>query len=183
MRGVLKKYIRRIYFDKDYAFFRERSEGTPYYIYGLITKLTPFCKEITDSESIDKDDKYPGVIIVCCFDGYSNKHFNISYTTYINISKVANIFTLFHQFEIENINPNKIEPTLDGFGEKPYTVQQKILEDELANYLIDNNVQRIGLDEAGEVIEGIDMPKNNLFGTQMTVETALFHDVWEIIKD
>ena len=102
------------------------------------------------------------------------------YDTSIDISKIANVFTVLHQFRVKHVNPNKREPSLYGFGEAPYTIKQKHLEDELITYLEANGLYRINMEEANEVVEGIGMPENNLFGTQMTVGTALFHDVWEL---
>lgn len=70
--------------------------------------------------------------------------------------------------------------SLYGFGEAPYTIKQKHFEDELTKYLEANGLYRISMEEANEVVEGIGMPENNLFGTQMTVGTALFYDVFGI---
>ena len=64
--------------------------------------------------------------------------------------------------------------SLYGFGEVPYTIKQKYFEDELTKYLEANGLYRISMEEANEVVEGIGMLENNLFGTQMTVGTDVY---------
>lgn len=118
--------------------------------------------------------------MVCDYDGYSNGNFNAEYETVIKISKVANAFVLYHRFRVNNMDPDGLFPILETEPWEQFTLQQYDLEEKALKYLADKNVSQIETNEFDMVVTGIDMPENSLFGRQMTIGTALFHDAFGI---
>ncbi|NFN94268.1 hypothetical protein FDB28_09230 [Clostridium botulinum] len=53
-----------------------------------------------------------------------SKFNNTKYRTLVYVSKIIPIFHIQHEFEVEDNNPDKMGPTLDGFGVEPYNRQQ-----------------------------------------------------------
>lgn len=178
MDNRIQKYIKRIYIDKDYDFFREQSRLIPEYTYELINKLKPFCINLK-SEGIE-NKKLPRIEIVCDVEQYKIDDFNAEYETVIKISKVANAFILYHQFRIDNKDPNSLFPILKGENWSGFTSLQDTLEEVVVRYLSDKNVLKIDTNEFEQVVTGLIMPENNLSGQQMTVGLALFHDIFGI---
>lgn len=101
----------------------------------------------------------------------------------VKISRIAKFYILRYGFSIKNPAPDKIEPVLDGFSAEPYTLEQAILAERIIRPLDSSGYLQLTDAQETEVIPEIKMPENNFFGTQMTVETALFHDVWGIFSE
>lgn len=101
----------------------------------------------------------------------------------LDVSKIAKCYIATYSFAINNPSPQKIEPLLEGLSAEPYTIEQASVGESIMRVLDDSGYVRIPNELAAEVIPEIEMPANNFFGTQMTVETALFHDVLEIFPD
>ena len=57
------------------------------------------------------------------------------------------------------------------------------LEEVVCNYLQEKKYERLFYSDMSEVVPDIPMPPDSFFGKQMTVETALFRDVWNIVGD
>lgn len=73
-------------------------------------------------------------------------------------------------------------PKLDGFSEEPYVFSQYELENVVSDYLQNKNLQKLQLAEMDEVIFNIEIPESNIFGKQMTLENALFRDLFGICE-
>ena len=107
MRAELKKYIKRIYFEKDQNFIMEKSNSFPGYIDGLTQMLEGLCDSMSDPRVYEEDNDF-GIPLICRFESYINSNFHVRYDTSIDISKIANVFTLLHQFRVKHVNPNKM---------------------------------------------------------------------------
>ena len=88
-----------------------------------------------------------------------------------------------HEFSVDNKDIDGLFPELDGFGDEAYTKQQFALEEVVCNYLQEKKYERLFYSDMSEVVPDIPMPPDSFFGKQMTVETALFRDVWNIVGD
>ncbi|PEJ30943.1 hypothetical protein [Bacillus pseudomycoides] len=74
--------------------------------------------------------------------------------------------------------------TLDGYDVQPYTFQQPELDQMINKTLRQVGYTDLSYAEINEVVEGVQFPEGvTLFGSQLTVEYALFHDVLDICPD
>lgn len=178
MNELAKMCIERVYVKKDYQFFREMSKQIPTYLKGIEELTCSIYKEVR----VYSLENEPAIEIWFEFEKYIDNQFDVEYKTLLKISKVANLFVFQHEFSVENKDPNRMAPVLDGFGEEPYTIFQSKLEKKIVNFLEKQNLQKLQLSEMDEVIEGITVPEQSIFGSQMTLENALFRDLYEICE-
>lgn len=109
---------------------------------------------------------------------FAKNDFKIRYTTVLSISKIVDMYYLQHEFEVDNPDPDSIEPFPCGFGDVPYCKLQYALEEAVCGFLSEKGFKRLSYAEREEVIPEVEMPQNEIFGTQMTVEYAVFKDMW-----
>ena len=169
--------ITRIYKNKDYDYFIQKCRITPEF-YGDIPRLAKhFCKR---TEFYTQGDE-PSAEFRFLYDGFSSNDFNVEYNTVLQISKPADLFYIQHEFCIENIDPNRMSPVLDGFDGQAYTRSQYELEEVIGDFLTKHGLRQIYYGELQEVFTELEIPGGiDLFGSQMTVENALFRDLYEI---
>lgn len=176
MNKLTKKCIDRVYVKKDYNYFRDKCNKTPSYlgeleelVYSMCIKFDIYCME---------DE--PAIEIWFDYEKYSEDRFIVEYRTLLKISKVADLFVFQHEFCVANRDPNRMTPVLDGFAEEPYNFSQNKLENMLTDFLECKNLVKLRLSEMDEVIMNFDIPMKSIFGEQMTVENALFRDLYGI---
>lgn len=179
MNQKIYDIITRIYKNKDYDYFIEKCRITPEF-YGDIPRIAKqFCKH---AEFYNHGNN-PLVEFYFYYKEFTEGNFSVNYKTVLQISKVADLFYIQHEFEINNIDPERIEPVLDNYDSRAYTRLQYELEELISDYLIKQGLQKIFLNEIQEVITDLEMPFGiNLFGSQMTVENALFRDIYGICE-
>ena len=74
-----------------------------------------------------------------------------------------------------------MSPVLDGFDGQAYTRSQYELEEVIGDFLTKHGLRQIYYGELQEVFTELEIPGGiDLFGSQMTVENALFRDLYEI---
>lgn len=171
--------IQRIYLKKDYTFFAEKCKTIPEYYIDLTELAKSVCKEIKVC-NVEND---PCIELWLCFEKFESGEFQVEYRTLLRISKVADLFVFQHEFCVENKDINRTTSILDGFGEEAYTNLQTKAEDVLTEFLRKNNLQKLKLSEMDEVVERVDTLPESIFGSQMTVENALFRDLCRICED
>lgn len=169
-------YIQRIYIKRDYDYFILKSKEIPGYYIDLTNLAKSLCTKITSYNANDD----PAIELTLCFDEFIKGEFHVEYKTLLKISKIADLFVFQHEFCVENKDTNKTTPVLDGFGEEAYTNFQQTAENVLTNFLLKQELKKLKLIEMDEVIEGISIPPNTIFGSQMTLENALFKDLYGI---
>ena len=179
MNKLAEVCIQRVYFRKDYQYFAEKSREIPSYLERLVVAMSSLCKEIKTCALKNE----PSMEIWFLFEGFTEQNFSVRYKTLLKVSKVANLFVIQHEFCVENIDPNRMTPVLDGFGEEPYTEKQYRLEKAVADFLESRHLQKLPLSELEDVIPELDIPNESIFGKQMTLENALFRDLYEICKE
>lgn len=177
MLNVVEDTINRIYRKKDYKFFvtkcNEKLE--------LPKELDNYTKEQGYKLIGIFDNQSPSRRWYCYFDDFVKGEFKVSYKTMIEISKIAPLFHIQHEFEVENRDNNKINPVLDGFDSQPYTREQAELNDEIISVLNKYGYKELSFSEMNEVVVDIKMPEDvSVFGPQVTVEHLLFNDVLDL---
>ncbi|MFC6332755.1 hypothetical protein ACFP56_08990 [Paenibacillus septentrionalis] len=115
---------------------------------------------------------------------YCKGEFRVSYSSLLMVSKLAPLYYLHHEFQVDNKDVQKMSPTLNGFDEQPYTSIQADLESIIKELFNEQGYEQLSYKEMNEVLTGIFFGDDvELFGQQVTVEYALFHDVLEICPD
>lgn len=175
----VKDCINRVYLNKDYRYFKEKSKQSLVYLDELINLVDSKCEKI----NILSLRNSPSVELMFDFKKYANDQFNVEYRTILKISKIANIFFLQHEFSVDNLDPDKMMPNLNGFGGESYTISQSKLDKEITYFLEKKGVQKLQIFEIDEVIYGLKMPEESIFGNQMKVEDALFRDLYDICEE
>lgn len=178
MKENLKKCIDMIYINKNYEYFFNKSKCKLTFISSLIESAQSYCRNIEYFE----EGINPSLEIYFYYDLFREGELEIEYFTLLKISKVANLYSFEHEFCINNPDPNRMTPVLDGFGDQAYTQTQKELEDLVSKILQDIGFNKILLSELDEVVCEIELPDKNIFGSQLTVENALFRDLFNICE-
>lgn len=107
--------------------------------------------------------------------------FKVHYTSSLMISKLVQVYYLQHEFSVDNLDPLRTIPKLDGFDVQPFTKSQQELEDIIDFQLIQHQLSKLSFNELNEVIIELAFPKDvSIFGSQVTVEYALFHDLLDL---
>ena len=118
------------------------------------------------------------------FEDYKQGEFEISYTTILKVSKVAPLFYIQHEFDVENKDQDRMSPTIGGFDGQPYTKKQYVLNDKISSVLTQNGYTELSFADMEETVEGFKMPKGvTIFGHNVTVELLLFEDLYSICGD
>lgn len=177
MIHIVKDTINRIYRSKDYEYFIDKCNEE----LTLPEELGRFISEKGYKLINIKDNKNPSRRWYCYFNEFTKGEFKVSYKTMFEISKIAPLFYVQHEFEVENKDDNKISPVLDGFDSQPYIKDQEVLYDKIASVLGKYGYIELSFAELNEVVGDIKMPDEVVvFGPQITVEHLLFKDVLDL---
>lgn len=177
MLVVVSNAINQFYKKKDYQAFKA----------GCFKYLELF-KELQNyialhNLSFDEGPQKPSPVInwYLNFGNYKKNGFEISYNTVIKISKVAPLFYIQHEFEIENKDEDRMSPLLEGSSGQPYTKKQADLHDEVAAIFNEKGYQELMYADLTETVAGFQMPKGiTIFGPNVTVELLLFADIFDL---
>ena len=176
MLSEIKKTIEQIYINKDYHYFVLQSQKKLSFIEQLLENTQSICSNVILSD----DSNAPSAELYFDIGKFENGEFNVKYSSVLSISKICDVFYLQHEFAVENIDPNRMTPVLDGFGDEAYSKQQYELDNRIVSFLTEKQYKRLSYSDMLEVVSTVEMPQNSIFGTQMTVENALFKDLWNI---
>lgn len=174
MLDEIKQIIETTYIQKNYEQFISRCHRRIEFIDELLdTARTKFGK--ADVWELPDD---PCIEIHFDMSGFAKNDFKIRYTSVMSISKIVDVYYLQHEFEVDNPDPDSMEPFPCGFGDVPYCKLQYSLEKAVCGFLSEKGFKRLSYAEREEVTPEVEMPQNEIFGTQMTVEYAVFKDMW-----
>lgn len=134
-------------------------------------------------ENTNEDEIWPSATFIFEFEPFEKNDFHISYSSKLMISKLAPVFYIQHEFELENIDPKRSTPTLDGFSTQTYAMHQQEFDTKVNHILKDMGYNALDYQEMNEVIGDLDIKTEPLFGSQVTVELALFHDLLELCPE
>ena len=179
MHKEIETVITEIYGNRNKNFF----VSCCYRELGFIMDLVEDVKEKCQNVIISNSDGGPSVDIIFQLKDFVENNFEVKYSSSLKISKLCKFYNMQHEFSVDNKDVDRLFPELDGFGDEAYTKQQFALEEVVCNYLQEEKYERLFFSDMSEVVSDIPMPPDSFFGKQMTVETALFRDVWNIVGD
>lgn len=178
MIDEVKKIIETTYIQKNFEPFISRCHRKIEFTDELLR-----CAKTTFSNAVVSelpDD--PGVEIYFDVCGFSKNDFKVRYKSVLSISKAADVYCIRHEFEADDPDPDGMTPVLDGFGGEPYCKTQYALEEAIRGFMAARGFKRLTYADMEEVVPGVEMPENTLFGSQMTVENAVFKDMWGLCE-
>lgn len=177
LNELIREVITRVYLDQDYEYFKQKCKEN--------MSLPEEFHQILQNE--------PKVIRVNCgsvspaeewyvhFGKVNKGEFIVAYKTGFKLSKIVPVFYVQHEFEVVNKDEERIGPVLDGFSNEAYCKRQYEFQEKLVQCLVDCGYTELSYAEMNEVICEVQMPKGRgIFGPQVTVETAIFRDVYEL---
>lgn len=177
MKNEVKKIIEIVYVKKNYEFFVNKCNT----MIELPDAVTAFANGsgfniLEFHENLEPSKKW------CIkLNEFQLGEFRVSYRTNVEISKIGPFFYIQHEFSVPNRDEKSIEPTLDGFGSQPYTMEQASLYDKIVTELTSLGYLELSYNEMNEVVN-FDFEKKveSIYGEQLTVEGLMFHDIMEI---
>lgn len=180
MRDDVYNIIKRVYFDKDYKYFISKcNEEVP-----LPVEFFEQLKEYRCDFYYDIGRVQPGLTFFIEYPDVKRGEFEASFRSIVSISKIYPLYNIKHEFEVLNKDSEQIEPTLDGFSSEPYNTKQYNFGEALTKILNRINFTKLSYAEMEELVEDLKMPEGIwIFGPQVTVETALFRDVFDIVPE
>ena len=177
MNELVQKTINKVYVEQDYNYFRLQCKQDIQLVdefYNLLSSA-PRYVEMRPSKIDPSREWY------VYFDKVAKENFVVKYNTVIKMSKIAQIYYVQHEFEVDNQDDDRIGPVLDGYSGEAYCRQQFDFHEKIRECLISNGFTELSYAEMNEVVCVLSMPKDRrILGHQITVETALFRDVFEI---
>lgn len=180
MKKEVSKIIKEIYFDKNYELYRDKLKNQ-------IDYLSEF-QEILEKQDV-KIEHYthldsPEDEWWLEYTPFENNGNPIKYETVVRLSRIFPVFNISHEFQLKHINPRKMAPRLYGFDAQPYTFEQADIDKLVTDYFNEKGFIKLWNSELEEVIPNLPMPEGiTIFGPQMTVDTALFRDVYNISEE
>ncbi|MBC1475416.1 hypothetical protein HB852_12410 [Listeria grandensis] len=177
MDEIVLETIGRVYKNKDYEFFKKKSEEELVILDDLV-KLIDIGDVIVGAQEVE-----PSVRVYIDYPNFKKGEMEVSYSTSIDISKIIPVYYVQHEFAVENIDENRMGPVLDGFDGQPYIINQANLYDKVSSFLNKNGYFELSYAEMNIAIPSIKMPEDIwLFGPQFTVRTCLFNDILNICE-
>lgn len=178
MLEEIKRIVETTYILKNYDLFISRCHGK----IEFIDELLEIAKTKFNGAKVSELPDDPAVTIYFDVCGFSRNDFNVVYKSVLLISKVADVYCLQHEFEADDPDPGRMTPVLEGFGGEPYCKTQFALDELISGFLTAKGFKQLTYADMNEVIPDVEMPENALFGSQMTVEYAIFKDMWGLCE-
>lgn len=171
MNKLIKDTLKRIYIDKDYEYFKNKCNNEIQLSKELLKKIEKFIENI-DEENMEG---FPSQRWYFEYKKYKSDNLEITYRSILVISKIIPVFYLQHEFEVENHDPDKIFPALDGFDMRPYTKTQSNLGEVVKEYLHKEGYSELMYPDLDELVLS---KKNNdidiLDGDKYSLEGLMF---------
>jgi hypothetical protein len=180
MNEIVKEAVASVYNHTDRVHYLEKCQLDLNFIDTDIKNLF-----ISDEKPIISDCSnqkiWPSKEWLFDFSEFVENGFKASFTTILKVSKIASLFYVQHEFSVLNKVVEKIEPTLDGYSGMPYIMAQYDLHENLSRILKEKNFVELRYSEIYEVLPNLRFPEDvTIFGPQVTVEYALFHDLLDL---
>lgn len=173
-RAIVSDAIRFYYEEKNDASYLERCQA-PLQVAGEVASIVAGSGAEIDFES---DPFWPAYTAQLRFETCREGSFIASFTSTIAISKLGTLFHVAHFFEVENHHHERVEPSLFGHGNTGYIMKQLELHEALRQRLVGKGYTELDLADMAEVLPSLSFPEGvTLFGRQVSVEFALFHDL------
>lgn len=109
-----------------------------------------------------------------------NGEFAVHYSSVLMVSKIAPVYYVHHEFQVQNRDTEAMSPTLDGFDTQPYTKKQFTVDSVIQQAFDKMGYQKLSIQQMNEVVTWLEFKEEMaLFGEQVTLEYALFHDIFD----
>ncbi len=174
MDKIIKETISKIYIEKDYEFYKSVYKKEISYLSYLIKVTKNFYKEF---KVFNLDNSLE--IRIHFINYYRENNFSVQYVTKLQVSKICDIYYIQHEFNIDNLDPNRIELKLNGFDNQTYTIDQYELESKIIDILSSNNLKQIQFIDLKQIIN-LNETENLLIEKQITLEDLLFKNIYNI---
>lgn len=140
------------------------------------------------SQEVSLPDSYwsfwPAYKVRVGFPTCSRGLFEAEFATEIFVSKLVRVFHVRHLFSVENQHERRIAPALDGYGNTGYIMSQFDMHEVVRERLAAHHYTELDLADMDEVIPSLSFPPDvTIFGRQVRVEFALFHDLLGLCPD
>jgi hypothetical protein len=178
MNSSIKAVIDRIYFNEDKDFYQKQCAGGA----ELDQIFHDYFSDLEGSGLVIKDvslgEVWPSKEWRIGFGESISGEFNASFETVLKISKIHPVFYTQHEFTVQNKCLEKVIPCLDGFSDEAYIMSQYNFQEQVDKRLENLGHEKLYYPDMTEVICNLSFPEDvSVFGTQVTLEYALFHDV------
>jgi hypothetical protein len=181
MNNTAKKAIEHYYINANYSYYLEKCNQNLDFIDGIESSLKDIDSNISEQSP---QSIWPSKDWLIDYGEFSENSFNASFLTRLKISKLAPLFYVQHEFSVLNRVNSRIEPTLDGYSGMPYTMDQYNFQEKISKILEEKNYIKLTYSEMCEVITELSFSENvTIFGPQVTVEYALFHDLLDLCPE
>ncbi|MFB9275603.1 hypothetical protein ACFQMJ_22235 [Cohnella cellulosilytica] len=178
MREVVVQTVKRYYEIGDKSSYVKNCES----IWEMPTKILDFCKirgvEVQQLLQ-NKNQVWPSAkwLFTVPHSQWTNE-IEVIFSSNFMVSKLAPVYYIQHEFSLPNLERESLSPVLDGYGTQAYTFIQQDLEDMISAQLGNMGYEKISYAELHEVVCALEFPKGvSVFGPQVSVEYALFHDL------
>jgi hypothetical protein len=176
MNDLVADAIRFYYQDKNDVAYLERCRAPLEIADVIMATLTAFSQNVRlpgDSWAI-----WPAYEARVNFGTYTRDRVVAEFDTELLVSKLARVFHVRHGFSVENHHEERVEPTLFGYGNTGYTKEQFNLHEMLRQRLTACGYTELDLADMDEVVPTLAFPEGvTIFGRQVSVRYALFHDL------
>ncbi|PHD58856.1 hypothetical protein COF61_22755 [Bacillus toyonensis] len=181
MNELVKKNIQHFYVNGDANEYLFRCKNK----IELTKELTAFIQNARiQTTSVKINDIWPAEKYVFDFKSYKKESININYNSTLLISKLAPVFYLQHEFSVDCSDDPSLMSTLDGYDTQAYTIQQLEFDSQVIQSLTSKNYTQLSYAEVNEVVMDLTFPEGvTIFGPQVTVEYAMFHDVLDLCPE
>jgi hypothetical protein len=177
---ITEGIIERIYIHGDVSFFKDKCKETV----NILENLYDILKLSNLSYIEENLANAPALRWWIYYNKVEKGDFKVTYRTVLLISKIAPLFYIQHEFEVENKDDEAMAPVLDGFDTQPYSKNQAQLEDKIVNLLKNSGYVKLTYTEMNEIIPYLCFPKDvDVFGLQVSVEDLLFNDIMNILEE
>lgn len=175
----IKRLIETIYVKGEKNVFIDGCNKRLEFVDELVENFKNQCSKI----QLSNDNCLPAKDLYFFFNDFIKGEFKVSYSSVLCINKICKVFYLQHEFSVDNLDTDRMDLVLDGFGEQAYTKKQFSFEESVVSFMQTKGYSRLYCSELEEIIPEIEMPADSIFGTQMTVENAIFKDTWELCSE
>lgn len=181
MNDLLKKTIDKYYKNNEISDYLFKCKE----IFLISKEIMAFAKDnnikITDA---NYGEIWPSSQITFDYEKYTKGEFEVIFSSTLLISKLAPVLYLQHEFQVENKDVSSTTPTLDGFDTQPYNSKQQELDELIKNIFSKDGYTILSFKEINEVICGLEFNHEvSLFGSQVTVEHAMFFDLLDLCPE
>lgn len=181
MNVLVKEVVENLYKPKDVNGILARCRKTIELSKEVVSKIKDYQIKLIPH---NLGDVWPSSTWTFDLPDYVNGEFKVSYSSLLMVSKLAPLYYLQHEFEVDNKDDQKMNPILNGFDVQPYTRAQANLEEIIKESFKKEGYECLSYREMNEVLPEFEFSEGvTIFGTQVTVEYALFHDLLEICPD